>query len=69
MTPILFALFAAAGNLLGAAVVVRHARKGIRVIEVFVAFGAGFMAATVILAMLPEAFEQAGATPEGSSRC
>jgi ZIP family zinc transporter/zinc and cadmium transporter len=61
VTPLLFALLAAAGNLLGAAVVVRHARRGIRVVEVFVAFGAGFMAATVILAMLPEAFEQAGA--------
>ncbi|HEU4828248.1 MAG TPA: hypothetical protein VFT04_03535, partial [Gemmatimonadales bacterium] len=61
MTPLLFALLAAAGNLLGAAVVIRHARKGMRVVEVFVAFGAGFMAATVILAMLPEAFGQAGA--------
>ncbi|HLS46987.1 MAG TPA: ZIP family metal transporter [Gemmatimonadales bacterium] len=56
MTPLLFAVMAAAGNLLGAAVVVRHARRGIRVIELFLAFGAGFMAATVILAMLPEAF-------------
>ncbi|HEX6645199.1 MAG TPA: ZIP family metal transporter [Gemmatimonadales bacterium] len=61
MTPLLFAVVAAVGNLLGAALVVRHARQGMQVVELFVAFGAGFMAATVILAMLPEAFDTAGA--------
>jgi ZIP family zinc transporter/zinc and cadmium transporter len=61
VTPLLFAVIAAVGNLLGAMLVVRHARQGMQVVELFVAFGAGFMAATVILAMLPEAFEAAGA--------
>ena len=61
MTPIAFAVIAALGNLLGALVVVRHARRGMKVIELFVAFGAGFMAAAVILGMLPEAFAREGA--------
>ena len=56
MSPLAFAVLAALGNLLGALVVVRHARRGMRVIELFVAFGAGFMASAVILGMLPEAF-------------
>lgn len=56
MRPLAFAVLAALGNLLGALVVVRHARRGMRVIELFVAFGAGFMASAVILGMLPEAF-------------
>jgi ZIP family zinc transporter/zinc and cadmium transporter len=61
VTPIAFAVIAALGNLLGALVVVRHARRGMKVIELFVAFGAGFMAAAVILGMLPEAFAREGA--------
>lgn len=61
MTPLLFGLLAALGNLAGAIVVVRHARRGLHVVEQFVAFGAGFMIAAVVLAMLPEALEQPGA--------
>ena len=61
MSPLAFAVIAALGNLLGALVVVRHARRGMRVVELFVAFGAGFMAAAVILGMLPEAFAREGA--------
>lgn len=56
MSPLAFAGLAALGNLLGALVVVRHARREMSVIELFVAFGAGFMASAVILGMLPEAF-------------
>ncbi|MBA2627550.1 MAG: ZIP family metal transporter, partial [Gemmatimonadales bacterium] len=58
--PLLFALVAAGGNVVGALVVVRHLRRGIRVIDTFLAFGAGFMLATVILGMLPEVFASPG---------
>ena len=61
MSPLAFAVLAALGNLIGALVVVRHARREMSVIELFVAFGAGFMASAVILGMLPEAFAQADA--------
>lgn len=61
MKPLLFGLLAALGNLVGALVVVRHARRGLHVVQQFVAFGAGFMIAAVLLAMLPEALERPGA--------
>ena len=61
MSPLAFAVLAALGNLIGALVVVRHARREMSVIELFVAFGAGFMASAVILGMLPEAFARADA--------
>lgn len=56
MTPLWFAVLAAAANLIGALAVVRHQRREMRVIDRFIAFGAGFMAATVVLGMMPEAF-------------
>ena len=56
MTPFIFALCAAAANLIGALAVVRHQRREMRVIDRFIAFGVGFMASTVVLGMLPEAF-------------
>ncbi len=59
MSPLLFAFIAAAGNVAGALVVVRHFRRGMRVIDAFLAFGAGFMLATVVLGMLPEVFTTA----------
>jgi ZIP family zinc transporter/zinc and cadmium transporter len=46
---------AAAANLVGALAVARGARLGLRVIEGFVAFGAGFMLALAIVAAIPEA--------------
>src|SRR3989475_13237142 len=55
-----YALIAAGGNLLGAAAVIRHAARGLRVIEHFVAFGAGFMLAVAITEVLPEAFSRSG---------
>ena len=61
MTPLLFAVFAAAGNLIGALAVVRHQRREMSVIERFIAFGAGFMIATAVLGMLPEAFTRPNA--------
>jgi len=51
--PLLLALVAALGNLLGAAVVVRRARTGLRFIETMLAFGAGFMLAVVLVGVLP----------------
>lgn len=56
MTPLLFALVAAAANVAGGYAVVRHLRKSLRLIDVFIAFGAGFMLAVVVLGMLPEVF-------------
>ena len=56
MSPLAFAVLAALGHLIGALVVVRRARREMSVIELFVAFGAGFMSSAVILGMLPEAF-------------
>jgi len=50
---LLLALVAALGNLLGAAVVVRRARTGLRFIETMLAFGAGFMLAVVLVGVLP----------------
>lgn len=56
MSPFWFALAAAAGNLLGALAVVRRERRSLRLIELFVGFGAGFMLAVAVLEVLPEAF-------------
>lgn len=60
MTPFLFGVIAAAGNILGGLAAVRGARFGIRVIEGFVAFGAGFMLSVAFVRMLPHAFEAGG---------
>lgn len=49
---------AALANLLGALAVARSARFGLRVIEGFVAFGAGFMLALAIVAAVPEALRR-----------
>ena len=57
---LLYALVAALGNVLGALAVVRRAARGLRLIEHFVAFGAGFMLAVAIVEILPEAFVRSG---------
>jgi zinc and cadmium transporter len=57
---LLYALVAAAGNLIGALAVTRRAARGLAVIEHFVAFGAGFMLAVAIVELLPEAFPRSG---------
>jgi zinc and cadmium transporter len=56
MKPWVFALAAALGNVVGALAVVRHLRRGLRIIDVFLAFGAGFMLAVAVLGVLPEVF-------------
>ena len=64
MTPVILAVASGAANLVGALVVVRGSASGTRTIERFIAFGAGFMVAVVMLSMLPQAFaEGAGAAP------
>ena len=58
MTPLAFALTAALGNLAGALAVVRHLRRGLRLIDACLAFGAGFMLAVAVLGVLPEVLKQ-----------
>ena len=52
---LLFGMVAALANLAGAFAVARSARFGLRVIEGFVAFSAGFMLALALVAAVPEA--------------
>lgn len=59
MSPLGFAIAAALGNVVGAWAVVRHLRRGLRLIDACLAFGAGFMLAVTVLGMLPEVFRQA----------
>jgi ZIP family zinc transporter/zinc and cadmium transporter len=49
-----FAVAAALGNLAGALALVRSLRRGLRVIDACLAFGAGFMLAVALLGVLPE---------------
>jgi ZIP family zinc transporter/zinc and cadmium transporter len=58
VTPLAFALAAALGNLAGALAVVRHLRRGLRLIDACLAFGAGFMLAVAVLGVLPEVLQQ-----------
>ena len=58
MTPLAFALAAALGNVVGALAVVRHLRRGLRLIDACLAFGAGFMLAVAVLGVLPEVLRQ-----------
>lgn len=62
MPAVLFGVVAAAANLLGAVAVARSARMGLRVIEGFVAFAAGFMLALALVAAVPEALRRDPAT-------
>lgn len=55
---LLFGLVAAAANLVGAFFVARSARFGLKVIEGFVAFSAGFMLSLALVAAVPEALER-----------
>jgi ZIP family zinc transporter/zinc and cadmium transporter len=57
---LLFALVAAAGNVLGALAVTRKAVRELRVIELLVAFGAGFMLSVAIVELLPAALTRSG---------
>jgi ZIP family zinc transporter/zinc and cadmium transporter len=51
---------AAAGNVLGGLAVTRRAVRELRVIELLVAFGAGFMLSVAIVDLLPAAFARSG---------
>ncbi|HWC73826.1 MAG TPA: ZIP family metal transporter [Gemmatimonadales bacterium] len=58
---LLYALVAAAGNILGALAVTRKAVRELRAIELLVAFGAGFMLSVAIVELLPAALSRSGA--------
>lgn len=63
MTPLVFAAAAALGNVVGALAVVRHLRRGLRLIEGCLAFGAGFMLAVTVLGVLPVVFDGSTMAP------
>ena len=63
MKALVFALMAALGNLAGAWAVIRHARRGLHVIDVFLALGAGFMLAVALVDMVPEAITRDSLAP------
>ena len=57
MNALYFALMAAAGNLMGGYAVVRHERRSLAVIDLFLAFAAGFMISVALLEVAPKAIE------------
>ena len=59
---LVYALVAALANVAGALVVSHRATRGLVVIELSVAFGAGFMLAVAITEILPAAFERSGSS-------
>ena len=63
MSPLVFALAAALGNVAGALAVVRHLRRGLRFIDGCLAFGAGFMLAVTLLGVLPVVFDGSTVAP------
>lgn len=63
MHPVILGLLAAAGNVIGAVVVVRHLQRGLHFIEALIAFGAGFMLAVVLVGVLPEVFQGGAVLP------
>ncbi len=63
VSPLMFALGAAAGNIVGALAVVRQERRSLAFIETCLSFGAGFMLALVFIGVLPVVF-----APQGGSR-
>ena len=62
---LLYALFAAAGNVIGALAVTRRAARGLAFIEQLVAFGAGFMLSVAIVELLPAALSRSGNAAPG----
>lgn len=61
MSPIGFALAAALGNVVGAVAVVDRLRRGLRLIDGCLAFGAGFMLAVSVLGVLPQVLQDSPA--------
>ncbi len=60
MASLLYAILAAAGNLVGAAAVTAHPRWSPRTLELFLAFSAGFLVVVAIAGLLPEAMATGG---------
>lgn len=63
MTPLAFAVTAALGNVVGALALIRHLDRGLRLIDLCIAFGAGFMLAVTVLGVLPEVFNGSPVAP------
>ncbi|HEY3279512.1 MAG TPA: ZIP family metal transporter [Gemmatimonadales bacterium] len=57
---LVYALVAALGNVIGGLAVTRRAAGSLKLIEHFVAFGAGFMLAVAIVEILPAALSRSG---------
>lgn len=64
MTSLLYALLAAAGNLVGAVAITARPRWAPSTLELFLAFSAGFLVAVAITGLLPEALIHSG--PQGA---
>jgi len=62
VSPMLYAGAAALANVAGALVVVRRSDRGVRALDISLAFGAGFMLAVATLGMLPQVFERRDGT-------
>jgi zinc transporter ZupT len=58
VSPVGFAVLAAAANVIGALAVVRHLRRGLRAIDACLGFGAGFMLAVTVLGVLPQVLDR-----------
>jgi zinc transporter ZupT len=54
MSPLVFAVAAALGNIVGALAVVRRERRGLQAIDAGLAYGAGFMLSVALLGVMPE---------------
>ncbi len=62
MSSILYAVLAAAGNLVGAAAITSRSRWSPRSLELLLAYSAGFLIVVSITGLLPEAFAEGGAS-------
>ena len=60
MTSLLYAVIAAAGNVVGAAAITARPRWAPRTLELLLAFSAGFLVAVALTGLLPEALERGG---------
>ena len=69
MTSLLYAVLAAAGNLVGALAITARPRWSPRTLELFLAFSAGFLVAVSLTGILPEALTQAGDAKVRVSKC
>lgn len=65
MSALWYALLAAVGNVVGGVIVTRQTRRGLRLMDGFIAFGAGFMLGVAFLEMLPAAYRAGGSSALG----